>query len=879
MKTMMKRTLAMMMAVSLSITPFSTVAFAAEETPADTGNTVTETTTPDPFPNSVRQEQSETVELTPGIVEKVNVENAEENTPEAEPAATEESTRSAKSPNTDAADTADASEETSDWENFYNEKTGNYDVTFNIGKDAEGDQVIELSQVVGALNAWGTQVANEEDPADIEFYQAMYPGRTLTMRTDNGEVFKLDVDTWTATTTMLPGDIIKFAVAIANNSQHIYSYKADSLTVMTEDRSGELTGEEKEAVGFDGQALPEKYQRDSVTLSSRSEAAAQLFQEAGVNFDPYFTRSFSYSDGEKIKNYLKNYYQEDEALSAATDSDRAVAYFLDYYKNPANGLVDEADDTDYQTISELVKAYPELMDTLYSTASNSLIQVNAASTSDVANAIVANTEAEGVTSQLTALKYYLTKLYEDAGKDASTMNKKASASLIRTQVGKDFGTGSDIYKKLSSTNYTSLVNIYNLINGDQAASQLLDNNGAKYVYSAEIDPNLHYDNFYNNLFNLKIGDQESVDDLIDTARDSWTYKGNDLSIGDYMAQKEAALAGNTINGAWAEANDFFKELLNGITSEDEGKEFAMAYNVDGWLTGNEYMNYAFDNYASITLEQMDGELIVNKVDEKGDLITTDEAEFQIWYEDENGASQYLKGIVDAEGKIKYSFSAEQSTVSTTGGILDVAYTLVKNLKYYVQEVKAPEGYNLDSNVKVIEVGDMGKTFTDAAGNLIQGMVINFENTVIVVPPTKKHTDPTPDPEPVPENVDIPEENPPLVGPEEDIPEDITPNDDEEIVDEEVPLADPDDEVIEDVTVPTTDTPAAKTPAKAPAKAAVQTNQNDGETILDEEVPLSLNPKTGDESNTELWLYLSMMALAGMVATAAMGFGLKRREDK
>ena len=158
-------------------------------------------------------------------------------------------------------------------------------------------------------------------------------------------------------------------------------------------------------------------------------------------------------------------------------------------------------------------------------------------------------------------------------------------------------------------------------------------------------------------------------------------------------------------------------------------------------------------------------------------------------------------------------------------------------------------------------------------------MINFENTVIVVPPTKKHTDPTPDPEPVPENVDIPEENPPLVGPEEDIPEDITPNDDEEIVDEEVPLADPDDEVIEDVTVPTTDTPAAKTPAKAPAKAAVQTNQNDGETILDEEVPLSLNPKTGDESNTELWLYLSMMALAGMVATAAMGFGLKRREDK
>ena len=86
-------------------------------------------------------------------------------------------------------------------------------------------------------------------------------------------------------------------------------------------------------------------------------------------------------------------------------------------------------------------------------------------------------------------------------------------------------------------------------------------------------------------------------------------------------------------------------------------------------------------------------------------------------------------------------------------------------------------------------------------------------------------------------------------------------------------------MIEGVTVPTTDTPAAKTPAKAPAKAAVQTNQNDGETILDEEVPLSLNPKTGDESNTELWLYLSMIALAGMVATAAMGFGLKHREDK
>ena len=873
MKTMMKRTLAMMMAVSLSITPFSTVAFAAEETPADTGNTVTETTTPDPFPNSVRQEQSETVEVTPDIVEKTDKENAEEaeNPVDIRDEQNAEDITENESENNEAVEGADdqaaqgAAAETAskDWSGFYDSENETYQLTYKISKDAEGDQVIVLSKALDLLSEYaeaayeqytGRETALENfleyvkddnskslaenalaflekqgldtsdeyvqkyadymvDSADYIFVRDNLPSYYLNWYFPNGNPLSpvLNNDQAKAT-TVEPGDTVKFSVKIESESGHIYSYKDGSFVLVTPELSEAETG----VYGFDGQELPEDYLNDGVNRIAYLGGDAARVAKAVNAMDG--------AEEIDVESLLSGPIEVLVYRAQLADCAKQTKSAQNYYGGGGGTAYT------YQKLSG--KLDVDQIYALYSLSNSPAARATMTSNQvAVANYLKENGYGEGEK----AYKAYLVAYYsEKDGKDYEDFDQLLA--------------GSSVVKDLKQT-------------------------GNYILGSIELPANTDYNNFYNNLLSYAYG-QDAIDALGDN--DSWGHTGNELTVGDYMVDMTGEQA-----KAWKVANEFFQVLLGKGISREEASQvaFNMAFNIDGFLTGNDYQLTQWAGYNSITLEQMDGELIVNKVDEKGDLITTDEAEFKIWYEDENGESQYLKGIVDAEGNIKYSFSEEQSTVSTTGGILDVAYTLVKNLQYYVQEVKAPAGYNLDSNVKVIEVGDMGKTFTDAAGNLIQGMVINFENTVIVVPPTKKHTDPTPDPEPVPENVDIPEENVPMAGPEEDNPEDITPADDEDIVDEEVPLADPDDEVIEDVTVPTTDTPAAKTPAKAPAKAAVQTNQNDGETILDEEVPLSLNPKTGDESNTELWLYLSMMALAGMVATAAMGFGLKRREDK
>jgi hypothetical protein len=199
--------------------------------------------------------------------------------------------------------------------------------------------------------------------------------------------------------------------------------------------------------------------------------------------------------------------------------------------------------------------------------------------------------------------------------------------------------------------------------------------------------------------------------------DSWNYEGNELTVGDYMATML------TKSGAWADANNYFKELLAAGISSDEAswRAFNMALNLDGELAGNIYQLTHWSWYNSIVLYCADGDLTIHKEDEDGKALAG--AGYELWEiktttnadgttetvkeyffgtavsgKDADGnAITYYKGVfrtksdetescilyTDADGNIYIRFIDEE------GG---------DDGQYYLQEVVAPDGYVLDDTV-------------------------------------------------------------------------------------------------------------------------------------------------------------------------------------
>lgn len=254
----------------------------------------------------------------------------------------------------------------------------------------------------------------------------------------------------------------------------------------------------------------------------------------------------------------------------------------------------------------------------------------------------------------------------------------------------------------------------------------------------------------------------------------------------YFAQYNS----NGVKGPqWDIANQYFDSLFKNKLTGQSNLSFVAGFALDGPNTGNIAQNIDFWWENTITLDQLDGVLDLTKVDEEGNVITSDEATFQIWYDDEDGTRYYLTlGEDDL-----YKFVTEESTVDTVNGRLLVEYALLEGVDYLIKEVEAPDGYLLDDTVLGLTLENSETTFPLEITNVAED-----EEEEEEIPETPENPDPPYIPDYNSPVVDIEDPDVPLVEEPEE-PEQPT----EEIDDEETPLTPsiPDevvDEIIEEI---------------------------------------------------------------------------------
>lgn len=662
---------------------------------------------------------------------------------------------------------------------FYDEETGKFNITFNIKEDANGDQTVELSKVLEEIRAAGKAAFDEflESPEGLrEYEKASKWGDKSLEKTFNGVTYTYDMNSGDVNLYEEPGCTTVFDVYITNGSNHTYVYKDQSFTVATPD----VTNDDKTgATGFDGQELPEKYSETKLSL--------------GYNKDP---------DDENAMNHLV-----DEALK-----ENPTIVHPYYYVNADGEMTKELTKQTFPAGTQVVKK-----GSYYYVEGNGCYYGKFYS-SDVKK----NTVYGVVTYELKSDKTVTAYAYNaNGGKvtyekqlgrcDSQLMNSDVTSALNKYMQAHDYTYESYILEYYNNRDNTQYQTIKDLVLNNENVLKELEYHTKDLNCSVDTDVPYKYNNFYKNILSFNVGDSDTMQEFLEKYKTNeekghddgyWSYAGTNLTIGDYMADKL-----NKTDGAWEKANQYFNALLaSGITKEEATwAAFTMATNIDGKIASNNYQDTAWSWYSSLVLKQQDGTLNLTKVDTDDHQLGDDEGEgqtsFYLWTVDKKTETaadgtqkttdvtkycvyvdpvyETVKNDDGTEGKklVKDGYygwveydpenKALNYTITTTNGTLNIDYALLEGMVYYLQEKAAPDGYDVDSKIYVICDESAYKQMTEEKGvssvvnpatgvesatvylGAIKGnetLKVKFINRKTVVVPDP---DPTPDPTPTP----------------------------------------------------------------------------------------------------------------------------------
>lgn len=676
---------------------------------------------------------------------------------------------------------------------FYDEETGKFNVTFNIKEDANGDQTVELSKVLEEIRAAGKSEfenwrATPEGSREFEEAEEKYKKDkkySSLKKTFNGVPYSYDMSSGDVNLYVEPGCTTVFDVYITNGSNHTYVYKDQSFTVATPDMTNdEHTG----VIGFDGQELPKDHSETKLSL--------------GFNRDP---------DDENAMNHLV-----DEALKEDPNNSH-----IDYMCVDADG---------HLTTEKIKYTFPagtqlEKKGNYYYVVGNGCYYGRFYSSgSDVitnaAGAYVLKNEKRVITY------YYNSKFQPETytkqyGRCDSLMVGEVQSAVNKYMQAHDYTYESYILEYYNNRDNTQYQTINELVQNNEDVLKELgfytlnffekDENGKDKPIEIDIEVPNKYNDFYKNILSFNVGDSDEMQKFLEEYKTNekdghddgyWSHAGTNLTIGDYMADKL-----NKTDGAWEKANEYFNALTaSGITKEEATwVAFTMATNIDGRLANNDYQNTEWLWYSSLVLKQQDGTLNLTKVDTDDHHLGDDEGEgqtsFYLWTVDKKtetaadgtqkttDVTKYCVYVDPVYETVKNDDGTEDKklvkdgyygwveydpenkalnyTITTTNGTLNIDYALLEGMVYYLQEKAAPDGYDVDSKIYVICDESAYKQMTEEKGvssvvnpatgvesatvylGAIKGnetLKVKFINRKTVVVPDP---DPTPDPTPTP----------------------------------------------------------------------------------------------------------------------------------
>ena len=389
-----------------------------------------------------------------------------------------------------------------------------------------------------------------------------------------------------------------------------------------------------------------------------------------------------------------------------------------------------------ESIGAIAKSAP--MQELFGVSSSSKVKLN-----HVLN-MYSYLEKAGYTGE-TALTDYLLDYYN--GKLGSSYENFTDLAKEHPEMVVDMQGGmADDQYSITEEQYNKLLEDYPDYFGKY--STIMERNNGKVLiqvkWPEEEIASASYELFYKELLSFYFGDKAGQEEFADGSHGKWNDK--DMGLKDYM---------DNTNEVWSRVNDYMKQATAAGLNKDEASKLAisMAFGVDGPWTNNSYQGYKYNWYNSITLEQVDGDVTINKVDSNGNLIK-ESATFQLYY-------YKVETVDDNEEKVTYYYAIDENgdgyfttdeskaaALITEDGSCKVRY-LVPDYQYYLKELKAPDGYELSKEDIMFNIVSKENTTINVCNKIIE-VVPDPDPDPDLDPEPKPNPEPTPEPEPDPE---------------------------------------------------------------------------------------------------------------------------------